>query len=115
MNNPSPLKTLNDLVNEIGLWSEETFGHDKPTVLLSKMAHLREEVDELSIDPRAPDDLADCIILLASIAYIAGVDLEYAVKNKMAVNRARKWHAPDARGIQRHIEPNPLFVNLDGK
>jgi NTP pyrophosphatase (non-canonical NTP hydrolase) len=38
------------------------------------------------------EELADCLAYLLKLANYAGFDLEEAYLDKMALNRARKWH-----------------------
>lgn len=48
-------------------------------------------------------ELADCLLLLYSIAHLCGVDLEKAAEYKFMVNRNRRWGEPDRDGIVEHL------------
>ena len=48
-------------------------------------------------------ELADCQLLLYSIAHLCGVDLEKAAEYKAMVNMNRKWGEPDEDGIVEHL------------
>lgn len=96
--------------DEITKWQAETFGHATAD---SKIAHLKQEVDELADDVanksvNAASEFADCFILLFGAAASYGMtytDICEAVCNKMKINRARTWGKPDANGVVNHIKP----------
>lgn len=98
------MKSLDQIQQENGQWSTQTF----PTQnLIGKLHHLKEEVDELLKAPKDPMEYADAFILLldaARLANISGTGLLMAVERKMAINRTRRWSAPDKNGVQKHIE-----------
>lgn len=81
-------------------WSAKTFGH---SLALPKVHHLRKEVEELLANPSDPSEIADCFILLAGLAEIAGVDLLKVGLEKMKINEGRTWGAPDDNGVCEHI------------
>lgn len=91
---------------EVTEWAERTFPGSTPE---AKWAHLDEEVQELGDciilkGQDAPEEAADCLLILLHIAGAAGFDLLDAARAKHARNLARKWGAPDSRGVVRHIE-----------
>lgn len=94
--------------NEITQWQNETF---KQATALSKIAHLAEELHELTSDLQTnnPDkrlEFADCFILLFGAAKSAGmgyIDILAAIDEKMAINYQRKWGKPNADGVVNHI------------
>lgn len=95
--------------DEIAAWQRETFGQ---STALSKIEHLKEEIEELRID-LAIDGLgkhlefADCFILLFGAADASGMtyeDIMNAIDEKMAINRSRKWGDPDANGVVKHVK-----------
>ncbi|MFA5378125.1 MAG: dATP/dGTP pyrophosphohydrolase domain-containing protein [Dehalococcoidia bacterium] len=101
---PAPAgSVLLQIQTEIGTWARATF----PTATKeSWVAHLRREVEELA-NSHAPDEAADCLILLLGHAHINGYDLLAAALAKMEVNRNRTWGKPDYEGVVEHIEkPN---------
>ena len=97
---------------EIAEWQLETFGK---ATSLSKVAHLQEEVEELSDDllSRNPDrrlEFADCFLLLFGAAASDGMtyeDICNAIDEKMAINKKRKWGKPDENGVVNHIKSKP--------
>lgn len=82
---------LNELQEEVVYWANQA--HPGRTAE-STMLKLFEEIGEMISDPRDASEYADVIIMLLDIAWqndIKGSDLELAVRNKMEINRARKW------------------------
>lgn len=94
---------------EIVQWQTDTFGQ---ATALSKIEHLKEEIEELSIDIAINSDSkilewADCFLLLFGAAASDGLNYEdicAAIDAKMRINRARKWGKPDENGIVHHIK-----------
>lgn len=92
---------------EICDWAAETFPDAEMGDVTSKMY---DEMIELYQDVTCRHDegvgaeIADVVIMLYQIADRCGVDLEQAVINKMAVNKARTWGKADDRGVVRHSE-----------
>ncbi len=94
---------LGEIVRAVVEWQRATFDVRSPSGLVE---HLRQEVDELSVDPTDAEELADCLILLVGIADAAGVGidgLEVATSKKLEKNRRRTWRKPDpTTGVIRH-------------
>lgn len=119
------MKKLQNLMNEISEWSDETFGEGQrnPAILY----HLKKEVPELIeamekfqkentiMTPykKANDQLkkvweeyADCFMLLLDSADKFGLTaerLEYITRNKLEINKKRQWGKPDCNGVVEHI------------
>lgn len=93
----------------ISKWQNETFGE---ATALSKIAHLKQEVEELKIDlekdcPAKIFEFADCFILLFGAAASDGMfyeDICNAIDKKMEMNKKRKWGKPDENGVVNHIK-----------
>jgi len=98
-----------ELFKEVIEWQEETFGE---ATALSKVMHLKEEVEELAVDvvskgPFRRLEFADCFMLLFGAAAADGMSYEdicEAVKEKMEINRKRTWGKPDENGVVNHIK-----------
>ena len=91
------------LQDKIGGFTDETFGE---STVASKMAHLREELDEVVAAPDDRMEWADCMILLLDAARRAGLsmdDLHQAIEDKMEINLKREWGEPDEDGVVRHV------------
>lgn len=101
--------------NEITKWQAETFPNATP---LSKIAHLEEEIKELTIDLQNHIDnrhleYADCFFLLFGAAAADGMsyqDICKAIDEKFVINKNRQWGKPDASGVVNHIKPTPQPV-----
>lgn len=94
---------------EVIAWQKETFSNANS---LSKIHHLKEEVEELLLDVSAKSsernlEFADCFILLFGAAAADGMEYEdicNAIEQKMKINRQRKWGKPDENGVVNHIK-----------
>lgn len=99
----NPLPPMTDEVVE---WVSEIFPDRHPMHTTIKMV---EEVSELmdavfTGGRNVGEECADVLILLLDIAYLTGVDLHREFKNKMAVNRNRKW--VKRNGALKHDNPD---------
>jgi len=102
-------------LNEVAEWQDITFPNANS---LSKLAHLIEEIVELKDciitsvveSPQNYDlklEYADCFLLLFGAASKSGFDLKDvfdAMREKMEINKNRKWGSPDENGVVRHIK-----------
>lgn len=84
---------------EVGTWGDHTFGRSTPQ---SVLAHLRDELDELTAS-LSPEEAADCLLLLLHFAHKRDFSLADEAKRKFAINLSRTWGEPDERGVVRHI------------
>jgi NTP pyrophosphatase (non-canonical NTP hydrolase) len=90
-------------------WQDETF---KKASALSKISHLKEEIEELVLDLKNNDankrkEFADCFILLFGAAASDGMsynDICYEIDEKMKTNYERKWGKPNNEGVVNHIK-----------
>lgn len=92
------------LQDDIGVFTDKTFGDSTPR---AKALHLAEEAQEVAEDPADIIEWADCTILLLDGLRKAGFttdDLYQAVLKKMEINKARKWEKPDDDGVVRHVK-----------
>lgn len=115
--------TLHTVAVDIAAWQTETFG--PPRQRTGPVEHMAKEVDELrktlgvlrvcklgsvpytSVHADALEELADVFHLMVQVASDLGATPDVfatAVERKLAVNRQRKWKAPDARGIVEHVK-----------
>lgn len=95
--------TLDSIIREVNEWQAVTFPRATPA---SVVEHLRREVNELIADPTNTSELADVIFLAVGLAYELDIDIDglaRIVADKLAVNRARQWQAPDAQGVVEHV------------
>ncbi len=108
------MNKLESVINNFHKWQIETFPKADQ---LSKVYHLKEEVDELIQSIESPGfklsdvervemEYADCFMLLFGSAMIAGYtidDIATMVKDKLDINRNRKWGEPDKNGVVKHL------------
>ena len=96
-----------ELFTENIQWQNDTF---KEATALSKLAHLKEELQELrnDVENNSPDkrlEFADCFILLFGAAASTGMsydDIQEAINEKMVINYQRKWGKPNEEGYVKH-------------
>ena len=109
-------KALDQLQLRIGEWGDRTFpSHHDPDGTPNPRGpfwHLADpkkgEIWELwsaiatHDEERTAEELADCAILLLTIAHLTGVDLESAILAKQSLNEQRRWGPPDENGVCLH-------------
>lgn len=84
-------------------WANEVFPDRSAKDVLLKS---HEEWGELTKKLDDPMEYADVMILLLDLAAmnnISGDTLSLAIREKMAINRARKWEVDRVTGIMRHL------------
>lgn len=92
------------------LWDDITEWQDKqfPTSTVeTKLKHLKKEVGELLDSPRDHMEYADCFLLLIGAARKAGLDLGAVIstiREKLEINKKRKWGKPNKDGFTEHIK-----------
>ncbi len=107
---------MSDIQRSIGRWAAQTFPESR---IAGVLAHLNDEVRELNdvfahevkgMSPesaleRIAEEAADVAILLYQLGSRCGFDLEQAVIDKMAINKARTWGKADSvTGVVHHSE-----------
>jgi hypothetical protein len=99
------------LWNEIGEWSNRTFGDEQKRGPIGPLNHLIREAKEAIHDieaedqPNAEVELADCLILVFDAArryYMTPMSLVGTALEKMEVNRGRVMGEPDEEGVVEH-------------
>ena len=94
---------------EITEWQKETFKKATP---LSKLAHLKQEIEELETDLINDNkerrlEFADCFLLLFGAAQADGMsyeDIINCIDEKFQIVKKRKWGKPDKNGVVNHIK-----------
>lgn len=124
------MNELQMLMNDVSEWSDTTFGANQRNPAI--VHHLKKEVDELiealtkSVELGCDDSIgvgefgrqvektqmefADCFMLLldsASHYRITAEQLIEFTREKLEINKARKWGKPDVNGVVEHIKPEP--------
>lgn len=100
------MNSLPPMTNEVVEWVSEIFPDRHPMHTTIKMVEeVSELMDAIFIGGRnIGEECADVLILLLDIAHLTGVDLQEEFKNKMAINRNRKW--VKRNGALKHDYPN---------
>lgn len=94
--------TLTELITE---WADSVFPNRTITNAIHKM--VLEEIPEYLVDQSNTMELADIGILLYDIAYLAGIDLDRAIRQKMIINKGRKWRIDENTGLMNHYDEGP--------
>ena len=91
--------TIQALQDEVNAWADSVF---PDRTLGSAMLKLYEELGELLRAPEDELEHADVYILLLDISALMKVDVEQAVRKKLAINRLREWRVTQVNTMQRH-------------
>ncbi len=91
----------------ISQWCEATFGPTGSNARVAARANeeMAELLRALTVDDaqaKAPEEIADIVIILFRLATRLGVDLQQEIDRKMAVNRRRVWNL-DGSGHGYHV------------
>jgi NTP pyrophosphatase (non-canonical NTP hydrolase) len=91
--------SITEMQTQVVQWADAAFPHRQPWMAFLK---LYEEIGEVVRKPHAAGEWADVFIMLVDLAHMHGIrDIGRAVEEKMAINRARKWHHT-ATGTMQH-------------
>ena len=98
-------------LNDMHQWQLKTFGKATP---VSKLHHLKEEINELIEDLEKGKDVAfikheyaDAFFLLFGSLYVYGFEIKHLLgwmKAKLEINKIRKWGKPNKNGVVNHIK-----------
>lgn len=97
-----------EMFEEITAWQRKTF---QEATALTSVAHLFEEVKELSEDlingnSKVVYEYADCFLLLFGSAALHGMcyeDIIDAINEKMEINKKRQWDEVNKDGYVKHV------------
>lgn len=96
------MSEIRELQKEISEWADKLFPDRTSWDATTKLV-LREIPEWLNAQDD-PLEYADLIILILDIGTLNGIDVAQAVKDKMEINRNRKWKIdPETRTMQ-HVE-----------
>jgi NTP pyrophosphatase (non-canonical NTP hydrolase) len=97
---------MDDIQMEVFDWAEKTF---PDSTIESKLAHLKEEADELSEAITEGKDIEDILEEVADIVLIAMHAAESSnrmlvshIRRKFLICQTRTWGEPDENGVVRH-------------
>jgi len=97
-----------DTQQTISDWADETFGAAGSNVRVAARANeeMAELLRALATDenhPKAPEEIADIVIILSRLATRLGVNIDEEIEKKMTINRARIWKR-DGSGHGYHVK-----------
>lgn len=95
-------ESLSMMQKDIISWANSVMPHRTITNACTKL--VMEEIPEFLMSDNDPLELADIAIILLDMAHLAGVDLEAAIREKMAINKARTWQINQSTGLLKHVE-----------
>ena len=97
----SMMTTVAELQAEIAGWADSVVPNRTPLSVIAKMLG---EVGELIASERMsdPSEIADVLILALDLAHLQGIDAAEAIRNKLEINKGRKWQVAD-NGCAQHI------------
>ena len=93
------MSSIDQLAQEIHIWANSVFPDRQVQDIFLKSV---EEISEMIRDPDSAHEMADMFILLLDLAKIQGFDIEAAIREKMEINRNRKWQVDRHTRIMRH-------------
>lgn len=100
---PDPATGIAELQEEISSWADGVFPDRTAEDAIRKL--MWEELPELMLSgAKDPKEFADVVILVLDIAHLQGIDVASAIRDKMLINRARKWAIDPKTGLMNHVE-----------
>jgi len=98
------MSSIKELQQEISAWVDTVNPGRTPISTISK---LLEEIGELLGSERMEDELelADLFILALDLGTIQNIDIEGAIRKKLAINKSRTWKIAD-NGAMKHTNTN---------
>jgi len=98
---------IKKLQADIKSWADSVFPNRTVKGAFDKMVF--EEIPELYQGQfKDPLEFADVAILLFDVADLMGIDMEAAIKKKMAINRDRDWEFDEETGFMRHVKKDKM-------
>lgn len=100
--------SLKALQKEVGQWADGAMPLRTYRDAFDKLA--LEEIPELWKSPMDPDEYADVAIILFDLAYMAGIDIEEAVKTKLNVLRKSGMKIDPVTGVMKRNKDDDTRV-----
>lgn len=97
---------LTDLIADQSTWSQKTFGTDQERGPLGALKHLEKEAREAQDKPNDGLEYADCFLLILDASRRAGIPIMKLLdlaKEKMKINKERKWGSANGNEPVEHI------------
>jgi len=93
--------SINSLALEVYMVANALFPRRTDASMLFK---LYEEIGEVVKDTNDPDEVADVFILWLDFAARKGMDIEAAVRKKLATLEERQWALNPVTNVYHHVE-----------
>lgn len=93
--------TIDSLQQEVVEWANSVMPNRTITNACTKL--VMEEIPEFLTSDNDPMEYADIFIILLDMAYLSNINIKNAIREKMAINRNRKWGINKA-GLLKHEE-----------
>jgi len=108
---------MRETQHTISTWANQTFGEAGSNARVAARANeeMAELLRALTVDDqhqKAPEEVADIVIVLNRLATCLGFDLQEEVDRKMAVNRERLWKL-DSTGHGYHLRVESTDVQSE--
>lgn len=100
-------KDLFDLINELTVWSQQTFGSDEERDCRGPLEHLKKEIKEVESNPGDVTEWADMFLLYLDGLRRAGIGFPMLVevaKRKLKYNQARQWNKAENGKVSEHVK-----------
>jgi NTP pyrophosphatase (non-canonical NTP hydrolase) len=91
------------LAREIEYQADRLFPKRTDTAMFLKIYHETAELIDADTPVKRSDEFADLMILLLDYGSRHGIEIEQAIKTKMAINENRKWKTNEM-GVNQHVE-----------
>lgn len=91
------------LAREIMYQADRLFPNRTDTSMFLKIYHETSELIDANTPAKRADELADLLIMILDYGCRHGIEIEQAIKNKMAINDARTWKTNE-HGVNQHVD-----------
>lgn len=98
------MSNLDTFIQDVIAWQHETFPHSTAATVTSHLIEELHEIEALYHAGLEPDPIeaADVLMLLIAFADKAGFDLIQVARDKLEINKRRKWTVTAAGGHTKH-------------
>lgn len=91
------------LAREIMYQADRLFPNRTDTSMFLKIYHETSELIDANTPAKKADEVADLLIMILDYAKRHNIEIEQAIKTKMAINDSRQW-TTNALGVNQHVE-----------
>lgn len=96
---------IEDIEKEVLAWHRETFPNATTEACYEKLREESQELLEAFTGPESiEDEIADVCIVAISLLNRFGMSLSGIIKNKLEINKCRKWGEEDENGDRPRVK-----------